>query len=69
MDTQWPTFGRAVTGMMELRVTSCFTFMRRQIPAAVVARLPELYPADFDLLASRTDLSQPVFYGPRFAVT
>jgi hypothetical protein len=69
MDTQWATFGQAVTGMMELRVTSCFTFMRRQIPPAVIARLPELYPADFDLLASRTDLSRPVFYGPRFSVT
>jgi hypothetical protein len=67
--TQWPTFGEAIKGMMELRVTSCFTFMRRQVPPAVVARLPELYPAHFDLLASRTDLSQPVFYGPRFAIS
>jgi hypothetical protein len=67
--TQWPTFGQAVSGMSALRVTSCFTFMRRQIPPAVVSRLPELYRAEFDLLASHTDLSRPVFYGPRFALT
>jgi hypothetical protein len=66
--TQWQTFGDAARGMMELRVASCFTFMRRQIPPPAVAGLARLYPAEFELLASRTDLSRPVFYGPRFAL-
>lgn len=67
--TQWPTFGESVAEMVELRVKAAFTFMRRQVPRAAVAGLPTMYPEHFDLLASRTDLSRPVFYGPRFAIT
>lgn len=66
MDTQWPTFGEAVKAMVELRVLSCFTIMRHQLPANLVQRLPELYPNEFDFLSTYTDLDQPVFYGPRF---
>jgi len=66
LDTQWPTFGEAVEGMVKQRVLSCFTIMRTEVPPAIVARLPELYPSEFHLLETYTDLDQPVFYGPRF---
>jgi hypothetical protein len=47
-------------------VFSSFTFMRREIPRPLVDRLPELYPEEFGFLVRYTDLSAPVFYGPRF---
>ena len=66
LETLWPTFGEAVKSMMELRVLSCFTMMRAEIPPAIIADLPELYPSEFAFLARYTDLDKPVFYGPRF---
>lgn len=65
----WPALGRAVFEMNELRVSSCFEILRQQIPPAVVARLPDLYPGEYDELAQLTDLDAPVFYGPRFVNT
>jgi hypothetical protein len=66
VEALWPTFGEAVKGMMELRVLSCFTMMRMEIPPAIIADLAELYPTEFAFLARYTDLNKPVFYGPRF---
>ena len=40
--------------------------MRAEIPPAIIADLPELYPSEFAFLARYTDLDKPVFYGPRF---
>ncbi len=40
--------------------------LRLRIPDSVVATLPRLYPDHIDELAHLTDLSSPVFYGPRF---
>jgi len=65
-DVLWPTFGKAVGSMSELRVLSCFAFMRNRIPADIIARLAELYPDEYDRMARYTDLTRPVFYGPRF---
>ncbi|MEU8621746.1 ferritin-like protein [Streptomyces sp. NPDC048623] len=62
----WPTLGAAVTQMDQMRVRSCFTIMRNEIPRPVVGRLRELYPAEFRALERHTDLDAPVFYGPRF---
>ena len=62
----WPTFGKAVAAMTDLRVLSCFYIMRHQIPPEAVARLSELYPQEYGFLEKYTDLSEPVFYGPRF---
>lgn len=63
---RWKTLGGAVDNMMKLRVFSCFTFMRRQIPVQIVDRLAELYPAEYPHLQTYTDLTRPVYYGPRF---
>jgi len=65
-DKSWPTFGQAVGAMGELRVKACFGVMSHQVPPAVVAKLQELYPDEYADIAAYTDLSQPVFYGPRF---
>lgn len=65
-ETWWPTLGAAVSQMDQMRVRSCFTVMRREIPRRAVERLPELYPAEFRDLERYTDLDRPVFYGPRF---
>jgi len=62
----WPSLGEAVIQMNEMRVLSCFNIMRHQIPERVVARLPQLYPTEHPLMAEYTDLTRPVFYGPRF---
>jgi hypothetical protein len=62
----WPTLGKAVAGMSSLRVKSCFSIIREQVPPSVVARLPELYPSEIESLRTYTDLARPVFYGPRF---
>ncbi|TDC72169.1 ferritin-like family protein [Streptomyces hainanensis] len=66
VETWWPSLGAAVTQMDQMRVRSCFTIMRRQVPEPVVGRLAELYPGQFAALARYTDLDRPVFYGPRF---
>ncbi|GGZ81410.1 ferritin-like domain-containing protein [Streptomyces echinoruber] len=66
VETWWPSLGAAVTQMDQMRVRSCFTIMRNEIPPTVVARLEELYPREFRALERYTDLDRPVFYGPRF---
>jgi Ferritin-like len=65
-ERSWPSFGEAVAQMNELRVQSCFSVMRHQVPDDVVVRLKELYPGEFGVLAEYTDLDRAVFYGPRF---
>lgn len=65
-ERSWPSFGGAVLQMNELRVLSCFNIVRNQVPDALIAKLPELYPDEFELMAEYTDLDRPVFYGPRF---
>jgi hypothetical protein len=65
----WKTLGGAVHSMVDLRVLSCFNILRYQIPADLVARLPELYPAEIEYLRRYTHLDAPVFYGPRFVNT
>jgi len=62
----WPTFGQAVGAMGELRVLGCFNIMKYQVPQSVIAQLKTLYPNEYADLAAYTDLSKPVFYGPRF---
>lgn len=65
----WKTLGAAVHGMVDLRVLSCFNIIRHQVPATVVAQLPQLYSKEIDHIGTYTDLSKPVFYGPRFLNT
>lgn len=65
-EQSWPSLGEAVIQMNEMRVLSCFNIMRCQIPAQIVARLADIYPAESEVLAAYTDLGKPVFYGPRF---
>ncbi|XAT60822.1 ferritin-like family protein [Rhodobacteraceae bacterium Araon29] len=63
----WSSFGKAVASMTDMRVLSCFYIMRHQIPAELIAKLPRFYGSEeAATLAEYTDLSQPVFYGPRF---
>jgi hypothetical protein len=64
--TSWPSLGEAVIQMNEMRVISCFNILRHQVPADIVEQLPQLYPDDHKVLAEFTDLTRPVFYGPRF---
>ncbi len=52
--------------MVDLRVLSCFNILRHPVPPAALARLDTLYPDEFAYLRSYTDLSKPVFDGPRF---
>ena len=40
--------------------------MSLQIPEAIIADLKNLYPDEWDDLNQYTDLSQPVYFGPRF---
>lgn len=65
-ETEWPTFGKAVGLMTELRVLSCFNIIRSEIPSKLITNLASLYPDEYDEMAVYTDLTQPVFYGPRF---
>jgi len=67
--TSWKTLGGAVHGMVDLRVLSCFNIMRSEIPQNIIKKLPELYPSEYEFIAIYTDLSKPVFYGPRFRNT
>ncbi|MPV68477.1 ferritin-like domain-containing protein [Burkholderia sp. BE17] len=62
----WKSLGAAVHGMVDLRVLSCFNILRHPVPPAALARLGTLYPDEFAFLRSYSDLSKPVFYGPRF---
>jgi hypothetical protein len=65
-DKSWPTFGKAVSTMVELRVLACFNIMKYQVPQELVAKLQEFYPDEYSDIAVYTDLNQPVLYGPRF---
>lgn len=65
-DQSWPNFGKAVGTMSEMRVLSCFYIMQLQVPDAIIAKLADLYPDDYEQMKKYTDLDQPVFYGPRF---
>lgn len=62
----WPRFGDAVEAMTKQRVLSSFSILRYQVPPDLVADLRAVYPDEYGFLARYTDLSQPVFYGPRF---
>lgn len=65
----WKTLGGAVQEMVSLRVLSCFNIMRHQIPPDIITHLPELYPEEIDHLRTYSDLTKPVYYGPRFINT
>ncbi|MEI2777356.1 MAG: ferritin-like protein [Tetrasphaera sp.] len=65
----WPALGRAVFEMNELRVISCFDILRHEVPRSVVDDLARLYPGEADEIAGLTDVTKPVFYGPRFENT
>jgi len=65
----WPTLGAAVDAMMSLRVLSCFSIMRAEIPADLIGKLASMYPDEYEYMARYTDLTKPVFYGPRFRNT
>jgi hypothetical protein len=65
-DQSWPNFGKAVAGMTEMRVLSCFYIMRYEVPPNIVGQLQSLYPDEFEYLTNHTDLGSKVFYGPRF---
>lgn len=67
--TSWKTLGAAVHKMVDFRVLSCFNIMRNEVPDAVVKQLPAIYPDEYDFISQYTDLSKPVFYGPRFINT
>lgn len=58
--------GTAVHGMMDFRVFTSFNINRQQIPDFIIQQLPKLYPEEFDFISKFTDLSKPVFYGPRY---
>jgi len=62
----WKKFGAAVGAMMEMRVKSCFNIMRYEVPKNLIENLKTIYPKEYDVLARYTDLSTPVFFGPRF---
>ena len=65
-DQSWPSFGKAVGSMSDMRVQSCFYIMQNQIPEEAIGKLKELYPDEYDTLGAYTRLDEPVFYGPRF---
>jgi len=65
-ELSWPSLGEAVIQMNEMRVLSCFNIMRYEVPEEVVAKLAEIYPSEYQMMATYTDLKKPVFYGPRF---
>ncbi len=64
--TWWPTLGAAVEGMAKLRVFSCFTIMKHEVPRDLIAQLNTLYPDEYAMMDTYTHLDRPVFYGPRF---
>jgi hypothetical protein len=66
-DRAWPTLGHSVETMGKLRVLGCFNIiMKYQVPTALVAKLKDIYPDEFDRIAAYTNLNAPVFYAPRF---
>lgn len=65
-DKSWPTFGQAIETMAKLRVLACFNIMKHQVPPEAVAMLAQLYPDEIGDLGAYTDLTAPVYYGPRF---
>jgi len=67
--SSWKNLGAAVHGMVDFRVLSCFNIMRSQIPVNIIKQLPKLYPNEIKFISKYTDLSKPVFYGPRFINT
>lgn len=64
--TSWKTLGAAVHKMVDFRVLSCFNIMRYRIPDDIIQKLPAIYPDEYPFISQYTDLSKPVFYGPRF---
>jgi len=66
LESSWPSLGRAVYEMNELRVLSCFSILRHPVPAAAVAGLDQLYPSEIQELRRLSDFATPLFYGPRF---
>ena len=68
-EQSWPSLGRAVFEMNELRVISCFTILRHPIPAAAVDTIDDLYPLEAAELRALSDFSAPLYYGPRFLNT
>lgn len=66
IERSWPSLGEAVIQMNEMRVLSCFNIMRHPVPDEVIAQLRQIYPQEHALMAAHTDLTRPVFYGPRF---
>lgn len=67
--TSWKSLGAAVHKMVDFRVLSCFNIMRYQVPDNAIKQLSSLYPDEYSFLSEYTDLSKPVFYGPRFLNT
>jgi hypothetical protein len=64
---EWPTFGDAVAKMAQLRPFSFANIIGAgTIEPKLIAQLPTLYPKEHALMATYTDLSKPVCYGPRF---
>lgn len=68
-DQSWPSLGRAVAEMNELRVISCFNIMRHQIPATAVEQIDQLYPLESADLRALSNFQAPLYYGPRFVNT
>lgn len=64
--SSWPRLGEAVVQMNEMRVLSCFNILRHEVPPAILDQLEELYPDEYRMIATYSDLTRPVFYGPRF---
>jgi hypothetical protein len=67
--TSWKNLGAAVHGMVDFRVLSCFNIMRTPIPTDIINNLKNTYTDEFDFISKYTDLTKPVFYGPRFLNT
>ena len=55
--------------MIDFRVFTSFNINRLQVPDSIVRQLHDLYPDEFEYLDVYTDLSKPVYYGPRFRNT
>jgi hypothetical protein len=68
-EQSWPSLGRAVFEMNELRVLSCFSILRREIPPTAAAKIDDLYPDEASTLKALSDFDHPLFYGPRFMNT
>jgi hypothetical protein len=69
VEQSWPSLGRAVFEMNELRVISCFNIVHHLVPAGAAAQIDELYPGEAASLRALSDFDAPLFYGPRFANT